>query len=99
SPGLVPGSTYRVDATIAGANGIVVHASSTFTTMTPSGPQVSASIFPDNGLTVGVAQPVVIHFDHFITDANARASVLARFKVQESVPVAGGWHWFSNKEL
>jgi len=99
SPGLAPGSTYRVDATIASADGLVVHASSTFTTMTPSGPSVAASIFPTDGLTVGIAQPIVFRFDHFISDANARASVLARIKVQASVPVAGGWHWFSNKEL
>jgi lipoprotein-anchoring transpeptidase ErfK/SrfK len=99
TPGLIPNSVYTVNATVSGANGIVLHESSTFHTMSLPGPPVSATIFPDNNLTVGIGQPIVIRFDHFISDPNAQASVLAYFHVQESTPVPGGWHWFSNKEL
>ncbi len=99
SPGLMPNTAYTIDATISGTNGVVVHASSTFHTMALPGPGVSASIFPDDNLTVGIGQPIVIRFDHFISDANARAAVLSHLNVQMSTPVTGGWHWFSNKEL
>jgi lipoprotein-anchoring transpeptidase ErfK/SrfK len=99
SPGLIPNSAYTVNATISGPNDIVLHETSTFHTMALPGPPVSATIFPDNNLTVGIGQPIVIRFDHVISDPNAQASVLAYFHVQESTPVAGGWHWFSDKEL
>ncbi len=97
--GLTPNTAYTIAATISGPNGIVIQQSSTFHTMGLPGPAVTASIFPDDNLTVGIGQPIVIHFDHFISDAGAQASVLSHFQVNESVPVAGGWHWFSNKEL
>ena len=59
---------------------------------------VTATVFPDS-LTVGVAQPIVIRFNHFVANAAARAAVLQRFTVTESRPIPGGWHWFSNREL
>ena len=64
----------------------------------PSGSS-SATIFPNSSLSVGVAQPIVIRFNHYVTSAVARASVEHRFTITESIPVAGGWHWFSNLEL
>jgi lipoprotein-anchoring transpeptidase ErfK/SrfK len=97
--GLEPNTTYTVNATISGADGVVAHATSTFHTMAMPGPGVSATIFPDDNLSVGIAQPIVIRFDHDISDPNAQASVLAHFNVQESTPVTVGWHWFSDTEL
>ena len=94
---LVPGASYRVTAMVSGSPGVTAQPTSTFRTVTPVA-SVRATVFPD-GLTVGVAQPIVIRFDHFIADAAARAAVLQRFTVTESRPVPGGWHWFSNREL
>jgi lipoprotein-anchoring transpeptidase ErfK/SrfK len=94
---LVPGTSYRVTATVSGSAGVTALSTSTFRTLTPVA-SVTATVFPD-GLTVGVAQPIVIRFDHYIADAAARAAVLQRFTVTESRPVPGGWHWFSNREL
>ncbi len=56
-------------------------------------------MFPNGGLTVGVAQPIVVRFDHFVDDAAARAAVLSHFTIIESRPVPGGWHWFNDREL
>jgi hypothetical protein len=95
---LAPGTTYRTTALVTGWSGVKAQSVSTFRTLTPVG-SVGATVFPGNGLTVGVAQPIVIRFDHFITDPAARAAVLSHFVVRASRPVAGGWHWFSNNEL
>jgi lipoprotein-anchoring transpeptidase ErfK/SrfK len=95
---LVPATTYRVTATTAGASGVTVAATSAFRTVTPTG-RVAATVFPDNGMTVGVAQPIVIRFDHFIDSDTSRAAVLSHLTVTESRPVPGGWHWFSTREL
>ncbi len=94
---LAVGTTYRVDATAADA-GLSASASSSFTTLTPIG-LMSATIFPNSSLAVGVAQPIVIRFNHYVTSAVARVSVEHRFTITESIPVAGGWHWFNNLEL
>jgi len=94
---LLPRTTYRVTATVAAA-GLAARLTSTFQTLTPAA-SVGATIFPGPGLSVGVAQPIVIRFDHFITNGWSRAAVLSHLTVTESMPVPGGWHWFSDDEL
>jgi lipoprotein-anchoring transpeptidase ErfK/SrfK len=94
---LLPGTEYRITATVSGPSGVRVKSTSTFHTLSPSA-NVTATIFPDH-LTVGVAQPVVIRFNHYITNSLSRAAAVSHFTVTESIPVAGGWHWFSNNEL
>lgn len=95
---LAPTSSYRIIATTVGRSGLTVNASSTFRTLTPAG-LVGATVFPAGGITVGVAQPIVIRFDHFVDSDAARAGVVSHFTVTESRPVPGGWHWFSAREL
>ncbi len=94
---LLPGTAYRIVATVSGPSGVRVRSTSTFRTLTPNA-TVAATIFPD-GLTVGVGQPVVIRFDHGISNPLSRAAALTHFTVTESRPVPGGWHWFSDNEL
>jgi lipoprotein-anchoring transpeptidase ErfK/SrfK len=92
------GSTYQVTATVRAASGIIASSSSSFTTVTPTG-LVAATVWPDNGLTVGVGQPIVLRFDRDVDSDAARAAVLAHITLSASKPVAGGWHWFSDREL
>ncbi len=94
---LQPATEYRITATVSGPPGVHVKSTSTFRTLTPSA-NVTATIFP-NGLTVGVAQPIVVRFDHYIANAMSCAAALSHFTVTESIPVPGGWHWFSDNEL
>jgi lipoprotein-anchoring transpeptidase ErfK/SrfK len=94
---LLAGTTYRVTATVVRA-GVTAHPSSTFRTLTPTG-TVGDTIFPGPGLEVGVAQPVVIRFDHDIENPLSQAAALTHFTIKETTPVPGGWHWFSNHEL
>jgi lipoprotein-anchoring transpeptidase ErfK/SrfK len=95
---LAPATTYRVTATAAGTLGVKVTATSTFRTLTPLG-RVAATVFPNNGMSVGIAQPIVVRFDHDIDSDSSRAAVLSHLTVSESRPVPGGWHWFSPHEL
>jgi lipoprotein-anchoring transpeptidase ErfK/SrfK len=95
---LVLGTTYSVTATAAGTVGAPVTSKASFRTLAPLG-RVAATVFPANGMIVGVAQPIVVRFDHSIDTESSRAAVLSHLVVHESRPVAGGWHWFSPHEL
>ena len=95
---LAYGETYRVAVTAAGSDHARAVLTSTFRTSSPAA-RVTASEFPADGLSVGVGQPVVFRFDHFVSDPAARSAVLSHLHVTESLPVLGGWHWFSNDEL
>ena len=95
---LAPGNLYRVAATVQGPSGVKTTSRSTFRSLTPFA-SVAASVFPGEGMTVGVAQPIVIRFDHYVDDGAARAAVLRHFVITESRPVRGGWNWFSANEL
>lgn len=57
---------------------------------------LGVSITPATGLTVGVAQPIVLRFDHTVANKDA---LLAQLHMTQSNPVPGGWHWFSSREL
>lgn len=98
SDGLQPGTTYSVTATVEGPGGVTAQRTTTFSTVTPVA-KVTLTLFPYGGMTVGVGEPVIVHFNHAINGAGARQSVLSHFTITESNPVAGGWHWFSPYEL
>ena len=94
---LLAGTTYQITTTVVGA-GVTAHSSSTFQTLTPAG-TVTDDIFPGSGLQVGVAEPIAFRFNHDINNPLSRAAALSHFTILESMPVAGGWYWFSNHEL
>jgi lipoprotein-anchoring transpeptidase ErfK/SrfK len=60
---------------------------------------VTASVFPSEGLSVGIGQPIVFRFDHFISSRSARAALVSHLDITESHPVLGGWRWFNDGEL
>jgi lipoprotein-anchoring transpeptidase ErfK/SrfK len=95
---LQPTSTYRVVATVARPDGLTAQRVATFTTLTPTY-LIGATAFPSDGMTVGVGQPIVINFDHYVRTTAGQAAVLSHIAVSMSRPVPGGWHWFSLDEL
>lgn len=95
---LAPSTTYRVSVTVITANGLRANRLTSFTTLTPTY-EVQASVFPEDGMSVGVGQPLVFNFDHYIMTAAGQAAALSRIHIAMSRPVAGGWHWFSPTEL
>ena len=70
----------------------------TFRTLTPA-TAITTSVFPWEGLTVGIGQPIVFTLSRPIASDAARARLLSHILVGESKPIAGGWHWFSDHEL
>jgi lipoprotein-anchoring transpeptidase ErfK/SrfK len=95
---LAYGTLYRVSMVAADTSGVVIAPTMTFQTLVPS-VGVTASVFPSDGLSVGVGQPVVFRFAQPITDPAARVRVLRHLSVHVSRPVQGGWYWFSDREL
>jgi lipoprotein-anchoring transpeptidase ErfK/SrfK len=101
SGSLAYGTDYHVAATVSDVTaGTLVSSdsTSTFRTLTPTA-GVTTDVFPSDGLTIGVGQPVVFRFNQGITDSAARATLLTHLSVTESRPVVGGWHWYSDQEL
>ncbi|HEY3834891.1 MAG TPA: Ig-like domain-containing protein [Acidimicrobiia bacterium] len=91
------GTTYHATALVSDGNA-TVERTATFQTMTPN-LTVSASVFPTNGLTVGVGQPIVLRLSDEIITPSARTSLLQHLTVKAAPAVAGGWYWFSPREL
>jgi lipoprotein-anchoring transpeptidase ErfK/SrfK len=95
--GLQPGANYSVTATVQGPGGVTGQRTASFSTIAPTA-TVTLTLFPYGGMTVGVGEPVIVHFNHSVPAA-AQQSVLSHFTITESNPVPGGWHWFSPYEL
>jgi lipoprotein-anchoring transpeptidase ErfK/SrfK len=55
-----------------------------------------ASVYPANHSMAGVAQPVVIEFDHPITD---KAAVERALSVTSNPPQPGSWGWLSSQRV
>jgi lipoprotein-anchoring transpeptidase ErfK/SrfK len=92
---LAPHTEYTVSVHAVSPSGQPVEQVSHFGTVTPKA-VLGVSIFPGDGLTVGVGMPIELHFDRAVQNKDA---ILNRLQVTESTPVVGGWHWFSDKEL
>jgi lipoprotein-anchoring transpeptidase ErfK/SrfK len=95
---LQPAANYHVAVTVARPDGITAQRTTTFSTLTPTY-QIGATAFPSDGMTVGVGQPLVVTFDHYVRTATGQANALRHLTVSMSKPVPGGWHWFSMDEL
>ncbi|MGI8492454.1 MAG: Ig-like domain-containing protein [Acidimicrobiales bacterium] len=98
SGALDPGVTYLVTVSIVGDRGLSAQVPSSFSTLTPTY-KVTGSLYPFDGSTVGVGQPIVVHFSRSVRTPAAQSAVLSHLTVTSSMPITGGWHWFSPTEL
>lgn len=95
--GLVGSTPYQLMADVTGSSGVKATVTETFQTMAvPT--TMHATVTPADGSTVGVGSPIIVMFNRSVPTAN-RSSVLSHIGMAESQPVAGGWHWFSDREL
>src|SRR6202034_2166017 len=92
---LPTGQSYTVTATGTDAAGHPVTATSQFTTLTPS-TAFHAEIFEGAGATYGVGMPIMLTFDHPITD---KAAVERALTLTTSKPVVGAWYWDGSEQL
>jgi lipoprotein-anchoring transpeptidase ErfK/SrfK len=95
---LLPTNNYRVVVTARNSAGVSAQRVTTFSTLTPAY-LVGATVFPSDGMSVGVGQPIVFNFDHYVRTTAGQAAALSHISVSMSKPVPGGWHWFSMDEL
>lgn len=94
---LDPGATYTVTATGTGADGTTKTAKAKFTTMSLSRSQeVYPTLTPVQGGPFGVAQPIVIQFDHKVTD---KAEFERNLKVTSVPAQEGSWGWIDDKTV
>jgi lipoprotein-anchoring transpeptidase ErfK/SrfK len=80
--------SYTVTAT-ASVAGRSVTKTSSFRTLTPSS-TFTTEIFEGAGQTYGVGMPILLYFNHKITD---QAAVERALQVSTSKPVIGSWYW------
>jgi len=89
-------TTYTVSIDAVDEQGQSVSETSTFSTLdVPESKQLKASrISPLDGWTVGVAQPLVVGFNHPVKD---RARVQKALRVTTKPEVAGAWYWIDDQ--
>ncbi len=87
--------SYTVTATGTDDAGHPVSTSSTFRTLTPSS-TFRAEIFEGAGATYGVGMPIMLLFDHPITN---KAAVERSLQITTSKPVVGAWYWDGSEQL
>lgn len=85
--------TYTVTATAVNTEGKPTRLTSRFTTVTPV-TFTMPFLFPSGVKTVGIGQPITVHFDEAIADKAAAERALT---VTTSPHAVGGWYWFDNQ--
>jgi lipoprotein-anchoring transpeptidase ErfK/SrfK len=93
---LAPNADYSVIATALGEDGKTQTVTSSFKTAKPKQTLAAAVLAPNNGETVGVGMPIMLHFDHKVTN---KAQVERAFEVRSSTPVLGAWRWYTDQDV
>ena len=92
---LPTGQSYTVTATGTDSAGHPVTAASSFTTLNPA-TAFHTEIFEGADATYGVGMPIMLTFDHPITD---KAAVERALTLTTSKPVVGAWYWDGSEQL
>jgi lipoprotein-anchoring transpeptidase ErfK/SrfK len=87
--------SYTVTATGTDRAGHPETATSAFRTLNPT-KTFSTVIFEGAGATYGVGMPILLTFDHPITN---KAAVEKSLQVTTSKPVIGGWYWDGSQQV
>jgi lipoprotein-anchoring transpeptidase ErfK/SrfK len=73
----------------AGTSGKTITRTSSFKTLTPS-QTFTTQVYEGYNQTYGVGMPIILYFNHQITD---KAAVERALQVTSSKPVVGSWYW------
>jgi lipoprotein-anchoring transpeptidase ErfK/SrfK len=93
---LEPDTAYHVMATALGEDGRTHTVTSSFKTARAKQIIAATVTAPSNGETVGVGMPIMLHFDHKVTN---KAQVERSLEVRSSTPVVGAWRWYSDQDV
>ncbi len=96
--GLDPAAQYQVNAVASGPGGAHTSTSAVFTTVGSVAARLLTTSTPDDGSTVGVGEPIDLHFNTAVPDAQ-RTALVQRLQVVSNPPQVGGWHWFDGNDL
>ena len=83
------GERYTVSASGAGPSGASVTKTTSFHTFTPKQTFVTRTV-EGYHQTYGVGMPIILYFDHTITN---RSAIEKALQVKSSTPVTGAWYW------
>ena len=93
---LEPATAYMLTASAVGDDGETVQLTRSFTSVAVAeDDEIFPSVAPLAGETVGVGMPVVVLFDHPVTD---RASFEAHMNVTSTPEQTGSWYWLNDSE-
>jgi lipoprotein-anchoring transpeptidase ErfK/SrfK len=87
--------TYTVNASGQGSDGKPATLASSFSTVKP-GRQITVSINPTDGQTVGVGQPLAFYFSSNVPDKAAAEKAL---KITTEPAAEGAFYWFRDNEV
>jgi lipoprotein-anchoring transpeptidase ErfK/SrfK len=95
---LLPGTTYRVTAAMAGSTPEQATTKSVTIRTMDSTASFEARISPRDGATVGVGMPVLVRFSAPVA-GGYRKTVQRALKVTSTPAVEGGWSWVSDTRV
>ena len=95
--GLDPAAQYQMTAIASGPGGTHTTTAAIFSTVGSVARLLTTST-PDDGSTVGVGEPIDLHFNSSVPEAQ-RAALVQRLHVVSNPPQTGGWHWFDGSDL
>lgn len=89
-------STYAVSVDTTGDGGTPGHRDATVRTVSPAQQAYPSLIPAPSSPSVGVGQPIVVRFDHPVTD---RATTEKHLHVTSDKGQQGSWYWLSDSEV
>lgn len=91
-------SSYQLQIQAAGLDGKNVTKSVSFSTLKPTATLGVLEMWPGDGVSVGVGQPIRVQFTNYVPQSY-RAAVEKACVVTATPAVAGAWHWVSTDTM
>ncbi len=95
---LAVSSSYQLQVQVTGQDGKSSTHSVSFSTLKPSATIGVLEMWPGDGMSVGVGQPIRVQFTNYVPQAY-RAAVEKACEVTTTPAVAGAWHWVATDTM